>query len=248
MSSTMPSEQHGLHRGGATLFVVASLETLAVGPEQRGELDDARRELLASMGPSQIAGRALLARLAEGVLAGRIDGARVEADVRRVDAAARAVHDAAAGALNRLHSALSPLQRAVLADKVEAHWAVWQRSSIQGSKGATHEQGLLAELRADLALSPAQLERLRLPLPSGDGALSSGDRERIDHGLCAFCDAFRSNVFDGRMLSATGDADARMESWAAEHFAHLVEAVSATLTEEQRAHFAEWLRHAGVSS
>lgn len=225
-----------------------SLSTLAVAAEQRGALDDTRRELLASVAPTELAGRALLGRLAEGVLAGTIDGPGVEGDIRRMGAAARAMHDAAASALNRLHSVLSPLQRAMLADKVEAHWALWQRSSAHDSKAAAHEQDPLAELRAHLQLSAVQLERTRLALPTGEGTLSPHESRGIDDGLCAFCDAFRSNVFDARMLSATSDADARMESWAAERLAHLAFAVNPTLTAEQRAQFAEWLRHAGISS
>ncbi len=224
-----------------------SLSTLAVATEQRGALDDTRRELLASLEPTQLAGRALLGRLADGVLAGTIDGPGVEGDIRRMGAAARAMHDAAASALNRLHSVLSPLQRAVLADKVEAHWALWQRSSAYDSKTPAHEQNPLAELRAQLHLSAAQLERTKLALPFGEGTLSPRECRGID-GLCAFCDAFRSNVFDARMLSATSDADAKMESWAAEHLAHLAVAVNPTLTADQRAQFAEWLRHAGISS
>lgn len=242
MSSTMSSVPNGLHHGGATLFVVMSLETLAVGEEQRGALDDTRRELLASMEPSRLAERALLAHLADGVESRQLDRALVEADVRRVVAAARGVHDAAASALNRLHASLSPLQRALLADKVAAHLALWQRAAVHDSKTPAREQPPLSTWRVELHLSPAQLERIQVAIGERVAPLSPGDIERIDRGFCAFGDAFRSNVFDARILSATSDADEHMEGWAAAAIADLVEVVGPALTPEQRVQFADSLR------
>ena len=119
------------HHGGVTLFIAMSLDTLGVSPEQRAAVEKIRTDLHARMEPARAAEQNLMTTLADGLAAANLDTAKVDAAVAQVTAAAAAVHDASADALNELHAVLTPPQRAALVDKVEAHWAVWQKANAE---------------------------------------------------------------------------------------------------------------------
>src|SRR5450755_1942676 len=119
------------HHGGVTLFIAMSLDTLGVSPEQRAAVAKIRTDLYARIEPARTAEQNLVATLADELAAASFDTPKVEALVAQVSAAAAAVHDASADALNELHAALTPPQRAALVDKVESHWAVWQNANVQ---------------------------------------------------------------------------------------------------------------------
>ena len=89
------------------------------------------------MEPARAAEQSLLATLADGLAGANLDAARVDAAVAQVSAAAAAVHDASADALNELHAVLTPPERGALVDKVEAHWAVWQKANAEDVGPAT---------------------------------------------------------------------------------------------------------------
>jgi len=74
----------------------------------------------------------------------------VDAAVAQLTAAGATVHDASADALNRLHAALTTVQREALVDKVSAHWTVWQKANSEDH----HVQLLMA----DLDLTPDQVD------------------------------------------------------------------------------------------
>jgi Spy/CpxP family protein refolding chaperone len=130
------------HHGGVTLFIAMSLDTLGVSPEQRAAVEKIRTELRARMEPARTAEQDLVATLAEGLAAGTIDAAKVDTGVARVTAAAASVHEASSAALNELHSVLTPVQRAALVDKVDAHWAVWQNANAEETGPASARDSL----------------------------------------------------------------------------------------------------------
>src|ERR1019366_1403035 len=140
------------HHGGVTLFIAMSLDTLGVSPEQHAAVEKIRTDLHARMEPAHTAEQNLAATLADGLAAGSIDAAKVDAAVAQVTAAAAAVHDASADALNELHTVLTPPQRAALVDKVEAHWAIWQKANAEETDPAKSEGGHLATLATELGL------------------------------------------------------------------------------------------------
>jgi len=220
------------HHGGATLFIAMSLDTLGVSPDQRGAVEKIRSELHARMEPARVAEQTLTAALADGVAAASFDTAVVDSAVSHLAAAARAVPDASAGAMNELHALLTPVQRAALVDKVEAHWAIWQKANAgQGDR--------LTALADDLALTADQVEGIRASLGVG---MSRSDPEQGAAHLRAFGEAFRSETFDARALAGAGSADESVARLGAAHMASFVEAVSPQLTPEQRARFADRLR------
>jgi Spy/CpxP family protein refolding chaperone len=230
------------HHGGVTLFIAMSLDTLGVSPEQEAAVERIRKDLHAGMEPARAAEQSVTATLADGLAAGTIDTAKVDAAVAQATAAAGAPHDAAAAALNELHSVLTPAQRGALVDKVEAHWAVWQKANAEETATARPEGGHLATLAVDLALTDEQVEKIRANLAEGMKAVPRLDPQEIATHLRAFGDAFRGEMFDAKTLTTAGDADAHIVGWGTAQMAHFVETVSPVLTPEQRAEFAQRLR------
>jgi Spy/CpxP family protein refolding chaperone len=230
------------HHGGVTLLIAMSLDTLGVSPDQQAAVEKIRGDLHARMEPARIAEQTVVETLAEGLAAGRIDVAKVDAAIARVTAAAAALHDASAEALNELHSVLTPPQRAALVDKVEAHWAVWQKANAEETAATKPEDSHLAALTPELGLTTEQVDRIRAGLGEGMKAVPRLDPEEIRTHIRAFGDAFRSDTFDAKTLTAASVANAHMVGWGASHSAHFLETVGAVLTPEQRAKLAQMLR------
>ncbi|HEY1536979.1 MAG TPA: Spy/CpxP family protein refolding chaperone [Polyangiaceae bacterium] len=238
------------HHGGVTLFIAMSLDTLGVSPEQRAAVEKIRTDLHSRMQPALLADQNLVATLAEGLSSSSLDAAKVDAAVAQVVAAAAGVRAATADALNQLHAALTPPQRAALVDKVDAHWAVWQRSNAEEKKEATADDGHLAVLTADLNLTADQVSKTRANLDTNMQAVPRVDSQQVAKHLKAFSDAFQSDHFDANTYDtlANGEdgADARLAGWGAAYLAHFVEAVSPVLDAQQRGILAQRLRdHAG---
>jgi Spy/CpxP family protein refolding chaperone len=229
------------HHGGVTLFIAMSLDTLGVSPEQRAAVEKIRTDLHARMEPARIAEQALVATLADGLEAGNADREKVDAAVARVTAVAAAVHDASADALNELHDALTPPQRAALVEKVESHWTVWQKANVEEG-GSANRDGHLATLATGLGLTPDQVDKIRAGLDEGMKAVPRMDPQEIPAHLRALSAAFRSEKFDARGLTGASSANAHLVGWGAAHLARFVETVTPVLTPDQRVKFAERLR------
>jgi Spy/CpxP family protein refolding chaperone len=230
------------HHGGVTLFIAMSLDTLGVSPEQRTAVEKVRANLYAELQAARSEEHKLLTALADGLVAASFDTPAVDAAAARVTEAAAAAQDASAGALNELHGILTPVQRAALVDKVEAHWAVWQEANAGESGGAkTAENGRLSTLTRELGLTADQVDKIRANLADGTKAAPRRDPQAIASRLNAFGDAFRSETFDARALQ-TGTASSPVVEWGAAGLARFVEAASSVLTQDQRAKLAQKLR------
>jgi Spy/CpxP family protein refolding chaperone len=228
------------HHGGVTLFIAMSLDTLGVSPAQVAAVQNIRAELDARMAPARAAEQILEATLADGLAAGRIDSAKVDAAVIQVSDAAAAVHAASADALNKLHEVLTPAQRAALVDKVESHWRVWQKANEEQPARGPRDEDYFATLAAELALMPDQMDKIRAGL--GERATARLDPREVEATLQAFGDAFRGASFDARSLTGTSVADAHVAGWGASHMKNFVEAAILVLTPEQRTTLAQVLR------
>jgi Spy/CpxP family protein refolding chaperone len=186
-------------------------------------------------------GQNLLNTLADGLTAGSFDVAKVDAAVAQVTAAAAGVHDTCVDALNRLHAVLTPPERAALVDKVESHWAVWQKANADATGPANRGGDHLAMLATDVALTTDQVDKIRAGLATRTTAPRLDPREVATH-IRAFGDAFRSETFDARALAATSAANAHLIAWGAAHTAYFVETATPVLTPDQRVQFAQRLR------
>lgn len=233
------------HHGGALLFIAMSVDTLGVSPEQRATVDKISTDLRAALAPARTAEQNLEVQLADGLAAGTFDRAKIDTAVAQVAAAAATAHDGATTALNNLHAALTPPQRAALVDKVESHWAVWQKANTDaGDKG---DGDHLAALAKDLELTPEQVTKIRAGL--GDSARNQRlDPQEMSAHVQAFGEAFRGDSFDATKAPAADSANQHLAGWGAAHLARFFEAVSPVLAADQRAELVAQLRdHANHS-
>jgi Spy/CpxP family protein refolding chaperone len=225
------------HHGGVTLFIAMSVDTLGLSSERRAAVEKIRADLHAAMEPARTAERNLMATLADGLTAAKLDSAKVEAGIAQVIAAAAASHDASADALNRLHAVLTPAERTALVDKVESHWAVWRQTNAEQT-GRDH----LTMLATELDLTPEQVEAVRTGLARRTKAAPQLEPQELATQLRAFGDEFRSEDFDARALSTAAAANAQLAGWGAGRLARVVEVAAPVLTSSQRAALAQKLR------
>jgi Spy/CpxP family protein refolding chaperone len=230
------------HHGGVTLFVAMSLDTLAVSPEQRAAVTKIALDLHSQLEPARVAEQGLVVTLADGLAAGNLDPAKVDAAMVRVMASAAAVHAATASSLNELHTVLTPPQRAALVDKVEAHWAVWQRANDEETGAGEQSDGHLAMLIGDVDLSEDQIAKMRAGLGERIKGSPRLDPQQVAVDLRSFGDAFRSETFDARKLATVSDVNTHVIGWGASHLANFVETALLVLTADQRAQLAQHLR------
>jgi Spy/CpxP family protein refolding chaperone len=216
-----------------------SLDTLGISPEQKAAVEKIRTDLHARMEPARSAEQKLINTLTEGLAAGNVDAAGVDAAIAQVASAATAVHDASAEAVNELHALLTPPERAALVDKVEAHWAVWQKANSLKPDPA---HGHLATLAKELGLTQDQVDKVRASLDERLKAVPPLEPQEIATHLRAFGDAFRSEKFDSKVLTTANGANSHLAGWGAARLAHFVQALSPVLTPDQRTKFAQRLR------
>jgi Spy/CpxP family protein refolding chaperone len=229
------------HHGGITLFIAMSLDTLGVSPEQQAGVERIRRDLYARMEPARAAEQNLTATLANGIATGSVDTAAVDAALAQLVVAAAAVQAASAVPLNDLHALLTPPERVALVDKVQAHWAVWQKANADQAGAVQTEGDYFTRLATDLGLTAEQVGRIRAGLADESKAAPPFDPQEVSTVLVAFGDAFRGDHFDAVAFTTARVANAHMVGWAAAHMAHFLEAVSPVLTADQRANLAQRL-------
>ena len=235
-------EHHGYHHhGGVTLFIAMSLETLGVSPEQRAVVEKIRDGLYANMEGARKAEQVLVMSLVDGLRASKFDSGKVDGALVKVTAAAAQVDTASADALNELHAALTPPQRAALVDKLEAHWAVWRRVNAEEVGPGDHRGIQLSALETDLALTPDQVAKINTALGDDMRSVPPLEHERVSAHLRAFGAAFQAESFDAKAMTTGHAADEQLVRWGAVHFVHVVEAMGGVLTADQRSELAQML-------
>ncbi len=231
------------HHGGFAMFIAISLDSLGTNPEQSAAIAKIQGELYQRMAPAHDAEKAVLLTLADGIAAGNIDQAKVDAAIAQLAQSSAGLHNAVADLLNELHNVLTPPQRIALVDKLQAHFEVWHRenSSDESAERDAHG-GQLAKLAKDLGLSAAQVEAVRSSFKTRMAAAHRFERAEGDAHLKAFEAAFESDSFDAKTLTTGGPVNAHMAEWGVRRMAHLYAAVSPVLTPDQRTKLAEQLR------
>jgi hypothetical protein len=234
-------EQHRYHHhGGVTLLIALSLDTLGVSSDHRDPVNRIRGELHAGMEPARAAEQHLVTVLADGLASATLDAVSIDTAVAQVADAAAKVHDACIEPLNELHAVLTPVERASLVDKVEAHWAIWRKSNGEEGDTSNPEPARLEALTTHLGLAKEQVDKIRARL--GEAHTLPFDAQDITAHLRAFGDAFRSEKFDAKTLTTAGVANSQLAGWGAARMARFVKAASPVLTADQRSHFAISLR------
>lgn len=240
-SATELREHHRHHHhGGFAMFIAMSLESIGATPEQEAKIKAIRDDLHAKTEPAHEAEKAVLVILADGIAAGTIDTAKVDAAIAQVTTAASGVHDAVADSLNQLHDVLTPEQRAALVGKVEAHLEVWAKvNAEQETADNDVRTGHLDHLAKELALSTDQAEKIRTAI-AGRG--HHFDPAKAQEHMRAFGAAFTADKFDSKSLTTGGPANAHVATWGITRTAHFYEAVTPVLTPDQRTKLADLVR------
>jgi len=237
------TENHGVHHhGGVTMFVATGLDCLGISSGQRAAVQRVQANLLSAMAPTRVAEQNLMLLIADGVAAGAIDHARVDAAVSEVASAAGGLHDATVDALDQLHAVLTLAQRVTLMDEVAARWAAWQRANAGDDRaGYRIRQARLAKLRREAGLTTSQVSTIQSSL-GPPRPPSPFDPEEVDAHLRTFAIAFEGNDFDARTLLHEARASAHLAGWSAAQIAGFYEAVGPVLSPDQRSRVAQVLR------
>jgi Spy/CpxP family protein refolding chaperone len=231
------------HRGGFASFIALSLDTLGPDDTRRPQVEKIQSDLTARLAPVRDAEKTFIQALADGVAAGNVDPAKVDAAIAPLAAASAGALDAITDALNQLHALLSPEERSALVDKVQSHWAVWREVNSDAAPGGREPGGRLARLTEDLALSPDQVDKISAAARAANGGSTpTFDPKEMEGHLQTFAKAFASDSFDAKSIIAARDANGRVVGQGATRMARFIEAATPILTPDQRAKLAGNLR------
>jgi Spy/CpxP family protein refolding chaperone len=237
------------HHGGVVMFIAMTLDSLGVSPEQQAAVEKIQGDLFAKMEPAHVAEQKVLNVLADGIAAGKIDNAKVDAAIGAVKVASAGLHQACVESLNQLHAALTPEQRATLVDKVEAHWEVWKEANGQEEKpGDTAHPGHLDLLAKDLNLAPDQVEKIRATFAEKvKNHPLKFDPDQVEIYIQEFGTAFKAETFDAKTLQHGPVVHQHLAVWGAKRMAHFYEAIDPLLTPEQRTKLSAQIKEHGAA-
>jgi Spy/CpxP family protein refolding chaperone len=236
-------DYHRHHHGGLTTFISMAIDTLGLDEAKRAQVAAIQSDLRAKTAPAEDSEHELLSVIADGVAAGKIDTAKVDAAVEKSAAASAGIHAASADALTRLHDALSPAERAALVDKVKAHWEVWHKVNVEEKAGNKEKGGRLAKLTELLALTPDQVDKIDSALSTEVAVTPKNDPKAADAHVQAFATAFLADKFDAKSLAPAATASAgHVARHGGARLARFYEAVTPVLTPAQRTTLAADLR------
>ena len=231
------------HHGGVTMFISMAIDTLGLDPAKKAPIEKIQSDLQTKMAPARDAERDLLTALADGIAAGKIDTAKVDAAVAKVATASAAIHTATLDAMTQLHDALAPAERAALVDKVKAHADVWRKVNVDEKAGSSEKGGHLAKVTALLGLTPDQVGKITTALSADVPVTPQTDPKAVDAHIQAFATAFVADKFDPKSLATTATAAAgHTARYGGARQARFYEAITPVLTPDQRTKLAAHLR------
>jgi Spy/CpxP family protein refolding chaperone len=235
------------HARGFVGFIFMSLDSLGVAPEQEAQIQKIKADMQTKMHPAHEAEAALLNVLADGVAAGTIDAAKVDAASAKIAEVSVQVDDITADELNKLHAVLNPPQRAALADKVEAHWLIWHKANAEEENHPNQEMegGQIHHLAQLLGLSADQVQKVDTSFTASMKdftARSKFDPKSAEEHLHGFITAFAAEAFDAKTLQTWDKADSSIASWGATRMVRMYQAMTPVLTPDQRTKLAGILK------
>ncbi len=231
------------HHGGVTMFISMAIDTLGLDPAKKAQIEKIQSDLHTKMAPARDAEHDLLSTIADGVAAGKIETATIDAALGKLATASAGIHSATTDALTQLHDALAPAERAALVDKVKAHWEVWHKVNVDEKAGGNEKGTHLAKLSELLALTPDQVDKIGKALSADVPVTPQTDPKAVDAHVQAFATAFVADKFDPKSLAAPATAAAgHAARYGGARMARFYEAVTPVLTPEQRAKLAAHLR------
>ena len=216
-----------------------ALASLGLRPEQQQRVDAIRTTLTSQTQAAHDARRTYAEAIADGVAAGAVDRARVDAAIQNAAAAADAARPAIQQAMNDLHAALDPPQREALVRSMREHW----HHAAAGPE-AFGPQKRMKQLAEDLGLTSEQKQAFKEQFKGEMRGARHEGREKAsamrDH-MKAIGDAFTSPTFDARTLDV-GKNNAETTRTFMARGAKLAEAAAKILTPDQRTTLAAKIR------
>ena len=241
-----PAHRRRHRRGGVTLLVAMSLETLGLPHEKRAAVEEIRLDLHTRIHTALAANQVLVNTLADCLTAAAFDPSAVETAVSNAEASGLIVYEASTDALNRLHDVLTAADRAALLAQVESNLPVWQRVNAQENPADMAENGHLVALIANLGLTRAQANYIRSR--TGDSLINTPESDAEDGAarLRGFEDAFLAEQFEAHSLTRASDVNMYLPFWGAQRLRRFIEVASLILNAKQRTSLAQRLRELPV--
>jgi Spy/CpxP family protein refolding chaperone len=256
-----PAEHHG-HKSGHPMvaMLIGDLAQVGIKPEQKAAVDAIVADL-EKLGDATKEARTQLSNdIADGAAAGKLDKAKIDADVKKLAQAADATAATMQDDLNKLHKTLDAAQRKKLVELMRAkgkeheeHMKAEMGEHDKGhekgdhDKGPHGEHGHMDKLGEQLGLTPEQKDKLKGKMEAGMKA-EMGKMKEHHAGMVkrmkAIGDAFETDKFDAKK-AGVGEKGGEMVKMMAGGKIRMVEAVLTVLTPEQRAKFAEHVRTHG---
>jgi Spy/CpxP family protein refolding chaperone len=231
------------HMGGVTMFITMSLDTIGVDAAKKAQITKIQTDLDGKLQPARDAEHALLGVLADGIAAGTIDTAKVDAAVAKLGTASAGLHAASMDAIGQLHDALSAQERQALVDKVKANWEVWQKVNSEEKAGSKEKGTHLDRLAKRLDLTSDQVDKISKALATDAPTTPQNDPKPVDAHVQAFATAFVADKWDPKALNPTNTSSAgHAARWGGARMARFFEAVTPVLTADQRTKLAAHLR------
>ena len=224
-----------------------SLPSLGVPPQEQAQVEKIRQDIHAKMQPAHDAEAALLNTVADGVAAGTIDQAKVDAVIAKITEVSTQMDDVTNDAMNQLHGVLQPPEREALALKIQANYMVWERSNADEAAQPDQEQegGHIHHLATVLGLSPDQVQKIDAAFTASIAnvfAQKKFDSASAEQHMQAFVQSFPADQFDAKTLTTADKANSGVASWGAMRMTKMYEAMTPILTPDQRTKLAALLR------
>jgi len=231
------------HHGGMFTWISMAIDTLGLDATKKAAVEKIQKDMHAKMAPARDAEHDLLSLLADGVAAGKIDTAKVDAAVAKVGTASAGIHTAMMDAITQLHDALSPVERQALVDKVKAHHDVWRKVNVDEKPGTKDKGTHLAHLTKLLDLTPDQVDKISKALAPDVPVKPDADPKAVQDHVAAFEKAFLADKFDPKSLAAPATAaGGHTARHGGARMARFYETVTPILTADQRTKLAAHLR------
>ena len=238
---------HRHHHLGFIGFALVSIPSLGVSPAEQAAVDKIRADIHAKMQPAHDAEAALLNVVADGVAAGTIDQAKVDAAIAKITEVSTQMDDVTNDALNQLHAALSAPERQALALKIEAHYQLWEKANASEAAQPDQEKegGHIHHLIQVLSLTPDQVEKIDAAFTASMAAVFSAhkfDAKSAEEHLDKFTKGFAADQFDAKTLVTADKANSGVASWGAMRMVKMYQAMLPVLTADQKTKLAALLR------
>ena len=199
-------DYHRHHHGGLTTFISMAIDTLGLDEAKKASIEKIQSDLRAKMAPARDAEHDLLAAIADGVAAGKIDTAKVDAAVEKVATASAGIHAATADALTQLHDALAPVGASCAGRQGQgALGGLAQGQRRRRRQAARRKGGHLAKLTSSSASRPTRSTRSAPRSRTDVPVTPKTDPKAVDAHIQAFATAFVADKFDPKSLAAVGD-------------------------------------------